>query len=136
MSNILHATIGGNKDKYGDRTPGIWFNPGTSSLHICSAVNGNVNYCYNSKAIPIGQPTNIVVQQVYRRTDGKLFFGYHYHYEIYINGVRKVDVVNTRPQVFHNVKYYASDPFYNAAVAIISKFKVDNYTYKFKKHYW
>ena len=43
-SNIVHVGLGGNVEVYGDRTPGIWFNPGNSSIAIASAVNGHIGY--------------------------------------------------------------------------------------------
>ena len=46
LSNILHATIGKDNERYGDRIPGIWFLPKTTKLFICSAVNGNKNLAY------------------------------------------------------------------------------------------
>ena len=47
-SNVLHATIGHDAGRHGDRTPGIWFLPGTTRLHTCSTVNGNTNKKLNS----------------------------------------------------------------------------------------
>ena len=131
-SNILHATIGGNIGKYGDRTPGIWFHSGTTKLHICSAVSGHANYCYNSHALPIHRSSTIVIQQVQRRrTYGSRSYGYRYHFEIFINGVRKISVVNSKPAIFHNVKYYASDPWHNAALAVVSHFKLETYGHRY-----
>ena len=38
-ANILHIGLGGNLDKYGDRSPSIWFFPNTTRLAISSDVN-------------------------------------------------------------------------------------------------
>ena len=131
-SNILHATTGGNNGKYGYRIPGIWFHSRTSKLHICSAVNGNPNYCYNSHALPIHKKAIITVQQIQRRRMyGNRYYGYRYHFEVYINGVRKISVVNNKPAIFHNVKYYASDPWHKAALAVASHFKLVTYGHRY-----
>ena len=131
-SNILYATKGGNVGHYGFRTPGVWFHSGSSRLHICSAVSGNANYCYNSHALPLHKFSTIVVQQVQRRRMyGNRYYGHRYHFEVYINGVRKISVVNTKPLVFRNVKYYASDPWHPASLAIVRKFHLTTYRHKY-----
>ena len=42
--SILHLTTGGDDQVYGDRTPGLFFNEGETSLYIDSAVNGHPKY--------------------------------------------------------------------------------------------
>ena len=124
-SNVLHATIGKNIARYGDRIPGIWFNSGSTRLHICSAVNGNKNYCYNSPSLHRYKFTKITIQQVQKRS-----YGNHYFYQIYINGKKVVDVLNRRAQIFRNVKCYAGDPWYHAAKANIKNFKLSTFRHK------
>ena len=125
-SSILHATIGKNNGRYGDRTPGIWFHGGSTKLHICSAINGNRNLCYNSKPLPRNRFSTILIQQIQKAN-------HQYFFQIYINGRKVFDVLNKRPQVFANVKYYASDPWFNAARAIITKFRVINLGHRGKE---
>ena len=128
-SNILHATIGGNDAKYGDRIPGIWFHSGSTKLHICSAVNGNKNYCYNTP-YQLGRYkfTTITIRQVQKEN-----YGNHYFYQIIINGKKVVDVMNRETKVFRNVKYYVSDPWHDAARANIQNLKVITLKHKGKK---
>ena len=123
-SNIMHATIGKNIGRYGDRTPGIWFHSGTTKLHICSAVNGNANYCYNSLSIPLHKHSSIIVQQIQSASN------HQYYYQIFINGKRYINLLNKRPQIFSNVKYYASDPWHQAAHATIRHFRLTMYKHK------
>ena len=124
-SNIMHATTGGNKDVYGDRRPGIWFHSETTRLHICSAVNGTKNYCFNSDPLPINKTSTIIVQQIQAEDCGD-----QYYYEIYINGSKVVSVLNTKPKVFYNVKFYKGCPWYNRAKAIINNFKLERFNHK------
>ena len=42
-NNILHFSIGGDKEIYGDRTPAIWIVEGRA-FQLASAINGNANY--------------------------------------------------------------------------------------------
>ena len=119
-SNILHGTIGKNIKRYGDRIPGIWFHSGSTKLHICSAVNGNKNYCYNTPyQLHFYKFTTIIIQQVQKKN-----YGNHYFYQIIINGKKVVDVMNNQAQVFKNVKYFASDPWYHPAKADIRNFRI------------
>uniref|UniRef100_A0A7M5V4W2 Cnidarian restricted protein n=1 Tax=Clytia hemisphaerica TaxID=252671 RepID=A0A7M5V4W2_9CNID len=121
FSSILHASIGGNKKNYGDRVPAIFFRPKSTRLHICSAVNGHPNYCFDSHPIPRNRYTNVVIQQVEKPNYGNLYF-----YQIFINGRKVRDVLNTKPQVFRNVQYFASNPFYQPAIANIRNFRLTN----------
>ena len=122
-SSVLHATIGKNHGRYGDRTPGIWFSPGTTKLTICSAVNGNVNYCYSS-VLSKNKETTIVVQQVQSQKN------HQYYFQVYINGKKAHEILNKSPQIFKNVKYYAGDPWYNPAKAVLTDFKLVTYKHK------
>jgi len=110
--NIIHLTIGGNLAKYGDRIPGFWLNH-ENILHICSAVNGNLNYCYNHASQPIveGKWTSVVIQQINLRDE--------LIYEIKIDGRSVHKIRNSSPKVFENVKVYAADPWYPAVNGMI-----------------
>ena len=125
-SSILHATIAGNIGRYGERTPGIWFPPNTNQLHICSPVNGNANFCFNSAPLNPKIFSRVVIRQLQK---GNLK---RYSYEIWINGKKIVDVVNNRPELFHNVKYYISDPWHNAAKVQLKNINVVNYPHQGK----
>ena len=122
FSSILHGTINTDNRNYGDRTPAIWFLSGTTRMHMCSAINGNRNYCFNTPTgLNLHETSNIVVQQILDPKDGK------YHYKIFINGKQVFSVINTRPQVFKNVKYYSGDPWYGPAKAKLTNFKLTTY---------
>ena len=129
--NVLHATIGKDRGRFGDRTPAIWFHPSTTKMHICSAVNGNKNYCYNSAALPLHKYSTIVIQQI------QLGHNHQYYYQIFINGKRVLNILNHHPKVFKNVKYYASDPWYNPAKATIRHFRLSMYNHNgmYKFHF-
>ena len=122
FSSILHGTIDTNLGKNGDRIPAIWFWPGTTKMHMCSAISGNANYCFNTlTGLKLNETSNIVVQQVLDPKDGK------YHYKIFINGKQVFSVINTRPEVFKNVKYYSGDPWYGPAKAKLTNFKLTTF---------
>ena len=116
--SILHATIGKDSQNYGDRTPGIWFHSKSTKLHICSAVNGNRNYCYNSAPLPLHKHSAVIIQQI------QLGHNHQYYYQIIINGKLVLNVMNEQARVFKNVKYYASDPWYTPAKATIRSFSL------------
>ena len=121
-SNIIHATIGGNFGKHGDRIPGIWFQRSSTKFIVCSALNENSNYCRRiNSPLPLNQYSKVIVQQVQSLPD------YQYYYQVYINGKKVLNVVNKNPKVFNNVKYYASDPWYTPGNALIRKFSLVTY---------
>ena len=112
-TSILHASIKSNNKKYGDRTPAILFRPKTRRLHICTALGGKKNYCYNSKSLPKNRYTNVQVRQTWN-TKSKV-----YQYIITIDGRVVRRVTNTRAQVFKNVKLWVSSPWLKEADASI-----------------
>ena len=123
-TNIIHLTsTGGNCCKYGDRVPGVWFwssstNAQKNRFHICSAVNGNGNFCYNSAvSVPRGQWTTVEITQ---RPEGA-----YYRYEVRVGNVLIGSVINKQAKVFTNVKAYASDNWYNAAQGMIRNLVID-----------
>ena len=102
--NILHATVGNDITRYGDRTRGVWFHGRTTKLYICSAINRNKDFCWTSSfSLPLNSYTQIRIQQ--KALLGKTF------YTIYINGVVTLHVENNRASSFRNVKVYGSDPW-------------------------
>ena len=128
-SSIMHATTGGNNGVYGDRTPGIWFHSGTTKLHICSAVNGNKNYCFNSDPIPLNEESKIIVQQIQAVENNP-----QYTYEIIINGDKVLSVFNDKPETFENVEYYTGDPWYQPAkVAEIKGLTIEKFKHTGKR---
>ena len=104
-TNLLHLTIGGDYGSYGQTTPSVWFHP-SSGISIYSAVNGNPKYKYLTKTDrpPLGVWTSLEISQ--EQVGGKFIF------KIVIGGKKIHSEENTQPEVFKDVKVYASDPWY------------------------
>jgi len=120
--SIFHISVGGNHVVYGDRTPGIWFRPSsssakTNSLHICAPINKNRNHCFNTKAFPLDEWISLKVSQK-KELEA-------YIYRIYINGKEEYKIKNTHALKFYDLKVYAADPWYNAQVGEIRNIYVD-----------
>ena len=118
--NILHVGMGGNGKEYGDRTPGIWFEPRTTKISISSAINDNKNYEIRTHPIPINQWTRIEIAQL-AQPDGV------YQFTIRVAGEIFHQVTNTAPQEFSNVKVYTSDNYYSAANAMIANLTISTF---------
>ena len=112
-TNIIHLTTGGNCCNYGYRIPGVWFHGASSRstknrLHVCSAVNGKGNFCWNSGVtIPRGKWTTVFITQ---QPEGN-----SYRYTVKVGNVQIGTVINSQAREFSNVKVFASDNWYNAA---------------------
>merc|ERR1719334_1092644 len=56
-TSVIHfSAFGGNMKKYGDRNPGLFFHSSSdsatyNSLHICSPIDNNKNYCFDTQKI-------------------------------------------------------------------------------------
>ena len=99
--SVLHLTSGGNGINYGSRTPAILFS--SNQMSICSAVNGNGNFC-NSVVMQIDLWVDINISQKKQGSD--------YFYAISVGGKTVANIKNTKPQEFSNVKVYVGDPWY------------------------
>ena len=101
--SILHITNSGNSYVYGCRNPGLWFC--NDKFHMCSAINGNWNYCYDSKRFNANNWIKVQVEQ--KMINNK------YYYSITLNDATVYSIINSQPRVFHNMKLYVSDPWYS-----------------------
>jgi len=113
--SVIHFTSNNqNINAYGSRNPAVWFHASGSDesrLHICAAVNGNRNYCYNSGPISVGTWVN--VQIVQRLSDG------NHLYEILLDGAVVHSVVNTEPIEVRHAVVYAADPWHATLDGVI-----------------
>ena len=115
-TNIIHLTsTNENCCNYGDRIPAVWFHSSSSSatangLHVCSAVNSEGNFCFNSPdnaKVPRGQWTTVEITQVEE--------GDSYRYTVKVRGVNIGSIINEEAREFTNVKVFNADNLYNAA---------------------
>ena len=105
--SVLHMTIGGwgsgPASNYGDRTPAIWLHR-TKGLLVSSAINRRTWFSkWIKNILPIGQSTKIEVHQVLK--DWKFMF------EVLINETEVFSIENEKPEVFRDVKIFASTPW-------------------------
>ena len=111
-TSLIHLTIGGNNETYGDRTPAIFFRTDLG-MHVSSAINGNPTYSVDlNQPPPVGEWTTIVMSQA-KSTDGEFVF------KTEINGMESFTTVNVQAVEFSSVKVYASDPYYTAQPGFI-----------------
>jgi len=116
--SVIHFTVDNqNINAYGSRNPAVWFHASGSDqsrLHICSAVSGNKNYCYNSEDITVGTWVNIQIIQ--RLSDGS------HLYEILIDGAVVHSTQNDQPIEVRYAVIYAADPWHVALDGVIRNF--------------
>ena len=118
-SNIIHFTTGGNVGKIGQRIPGVWFHTQSTRLHICSAISGNANRCFDSKSLKLHEYTKVEIIQNQLRDN-------RYRYSISIAGKRVFTTINTGARFFPNVQVFRSDPWHPASNALIKNFVYGN----------
>lgn len=123
-SNIIHVTTGGNNEKYGDRTPAVFFHSETTKLRVCSAISGNKNHCWTSSSLPMHKFTSIRIMQ--RAVNGKLL------YKIFVNGTENYSTENNRAEHFGKVDIYSSDKWNPAAKVYLRNLKLVDYMKKSK----
>ena len=116
--SILHVGLGGNSDAYGDRTPAIWFRPGTTELFIASGISGTKSYYRNLAAIPMDEWTRVEINQI-EESSGS------FQYTIRVAGIIVFQKINTEPSVFQDVKVYTGNNYDNPANAQIDNLIID-----------
>ena len=109
--SIIHFTYsGGDCCSFGDRGPALYFNPGTTQLHVSigDSINGNW-YLENTYALPLN--TNTTVTLECKGPDVKLTVG------------TTVYAAKQPTKRFSggNVTVYAGDPWYETANAVPGK---------------
>ena len=119
-SNVIHFTTGGNAGTYGFRIPAVFVISRSSRLHICSAINGNNNVCFNSNPLPWNEYTRVEISQVQQDNTTSFL------YTISIGGEQVYQVVNTDARFFADVKVYKADKWYNPAPAFVKDFVYRN----------
>eukprot|EP01052_Picozoa_sp_SAG31_P015233 SAG31_NODE_974_length_10627_cov_11.246201_6_plen_522_part_00 len=93
----------------GDRIPGVWFWPNSHRLHVVDGMpdSGNAN-CSPEEELRVNEESTVVV------SIGQGFM------DVNVNGVSVCDGVRKDRRRFSNVHVYASDPFYEPAIATIN----------------
>ncbi|XP_065658659.1 uncharacterized protein LOC136083183 [Hydra vulgaris] len=115
--NIIHLTTGGDTGEFGYRTPSVHLSYDTRKLSVWSAINGNPNREFiTPEALPLNQWSSIRVSQV--RVNSIYFF------RVYVGGKLKIDIQNTNPRSFKNVKVYSADPWYEAQPGSIKELRI------------
>lgn len=118
-SNIIHSTLSGNCCSSKDRLPGIWFHGNSTRLHIRTSTMTTGNDGFDPPPhLPLNKDTKVVIIVNSNKLYIKMSGGVNYSHE---------KVINTNRQS-GKVKFYASDPWYNASIAKIKNVKWDNLT--------
>ena len=100
-SNVFQFTADGGNGKYGDCIPALFINK-NGHFQVCSAVNGDKNYCRDYSFV-LGRRYHFAIKQY--EDMGKYFF------EIIIDDVSLDKIENSDTQNFPKVKLFASNPW-------------------------
>ena len=100
--SILHITKGGSSGQYGDRIPAIWAHK-AKKFYICSAYNGNTNYC-KTPIYQLNQWYHFEIEQT------KNSYGFLV-YRIKIDNSIIEEMVNAVSAKFKNLDLYLSSPW-------------------------
>ena len=110
-SNIIHFTTGNKSGSPGARIPAVFVSGNSENFQICSDVDGNLNYCFDSDKVQLNKWIDIEIRQ--DKIDNV------YKYKIFINGILKHEKINSIPTDHRNVKVYVSDMWYPAQPSFI-----------------
>ena len=78
--SVIHFTLGGNMDKYGDRTPAVWIK-NDKKVTIASAISGDKNAFDDICCLEAQKWTKIEISQLL--VDGKVWIPYYIFYFMY-----------------------------------------------------
>lgn len=111
----MHFTTGEDSGYYGNRMPAIFTYSKRLSIYQ-SASNTWSRHLYNLYGT-IDSLQNVVYKHT-KRSDGKFWI------EIWLDGELKYQYENQTPTCMENMKFYASNPWYNQTPVTINKFKI------------
>mmetsp|Transcript_13869 Transcript_13869/g.20258 ORF Transcript_13869/g.20258 Transcript_13869/m.20258 type:complete len:1374 (+) Transcript_13869:108-4229(+) len=108
--NVMHFSLGGNCCSYGDRSPAVWFAPGSTRLYVVAGHINDPNADYYSPRP--GLPLNV-------ETEFKLIVA-GAKASVFLNS-KLVGELSQGPRTkFEYLQFWLSDPWYGAAKADIS----------------
>ncbi|XP_047125639.1 uncharacterized protein LOC101241849 [Hydra vulgaris] len=117
-ASVIHLTQGGDKNKYGDRTPCVWVSP-DNYLYFSSAINGTSDTIIKSHVIsPLNEWTKIKITQFKFRSE--------YLFTVEIANHKIYNVQNINPMNFNNVKVYLGSPWMSAQPGFIKNLIIAN----------
>merc|ERR1719341_81596 len=108
--SVIHLTLGGNAEKFGDRAPACWV-ANNKKLACASSIGndgGTSGGWFNEDPI-------IELNKWYRVELSQTLVEGKYMYEMFIDGVRVKELENTKPGKFEQMKVFTGDSFYPAA---------------------
>ena len=114
-TSVVHFTTGTNIDVHGSRIPAVFLNARSTSLHICSSIDGNKNKCFDSDPLPMNRFTRVEISQAQSSPTSVNSLSF----SIKMDGVQVFQQQNTDTRYFENVKVYKADMWYNPARALI-----------------
>ena len=106
--SIVHFTAGGDCCNFGDRSPGIWFQPGTTQLHVRVGDTIDGNWGIDTDALPLNTYTPVTL--VCKGADVNMTVGTNTY----------TAKQPTRRFSGGNLTVYAGDPWYAAANATVA----------------
>ena len=121
-ANIIHFTTGGSCCGWGTRIPIVSFQPYTTNLSICTAIDNNANRCFNFESHPLqfNKFTKVeITQQQHNSTTAYMF-------NVKIGDNEVLNVQNSNPKSYTNVQIYKASRFYEPAKAQIRRFIYKN----------
>jgi len=121
-SSVIHFTIGGDDDAYGDRTPALFLFYG-KTVSIMSVINGNSNYQYDIDS----EALTLTTKKWYTFELSQLLIGNEYLFNVKIDDKTYWNKANKKAEQFDNVAIFAGDPWWNPAAG-----KMRNVTVKLK----
>ena len=117
-TSVIHLTVDGDRTSYGDRTPGVWFQP-DNYMYFSSALNGLID----------GASISTVRTQLMEWTKVKIsqqLIDEKYIFTVYVAETEVYAIENTLPKEFNNIKVYLSDPWYISQPGLIRNFVIVN----------
>ena len=114
-TSVIHLTVDGDNRKYGNRTPGVWFQP-DNYLYFNSALNGLISI--SAVKVQLTEWTKVKISQ--------LLIDKKYISSIKIAETEIFTTQNTFPKDFKSVKVYLSDPWYYAQPGFIRNLVILN----------
>ena len=68
--SVIHLTVGGNADKFGDRIPAVWITK-AKTLYVATVINENRNKVFELSGLRLKSWNNVTIKQMLN-TNGKV----------------------------------------------------------------
>ena len=141
---LIFSFVHVRKKVEGFRIPAVFLHHKSTKLHVCTALDGNWNFNWNSNDMPVNKWFKLTIKQSeFRPVNGPKAKS-KYIYEILIDGELMFQAINKNPKTYKNTNGYIGNivdhgwvEYLTICFSLINRnFEISNFTFELQFPVW